>query len=250
MKNSINFILQGKGGVVKSFATAILAQYFIDENHMDNIVVGDTDPVNTTTVKVKRLNADLIQITENSKVIQSKFDPMFESMLTNSQNTFVIDNGASTFLPLIQYFNDNCVMDMFEDVEQDVYIHTVIVGGQALADTLQGFEELKELVKGSKVKLIVWINEFQGIPALENIPLIETKFIEKNKDVIAGVVVIQDRKSDAFASDIKELTEKSLTLKEALESDHFGLMAKSRLKRVFNDIYKQLDSIYDDEHGE
>ncbi|HBB3820621.1 TPA: conjugal transfer protein TraL, partial [Escherichia coli] len=146
MKNSINFILQGKGGVGKSFATAILAQYFIDENHMDNIVVGDTDPVNTTTVKVKRLNADLIQITENSKVIQSKFDPMFESMLTNSQNTFVIDNGASTFLPLIQYFNDNCVMDMFEDVEQDVYIHTVIVGGQALADTLQGFEELKELV--------------------------------------------------------------------------------------------------------
>ncbi|EGE3723658.1 conjugal transfer protein TraL [Escherichia coli] len=250
MKNSINFILQGKGGVGKSFATAILAQYFIDENHMDNIVVGDTDPVNTTTVKVKRLNADLIQITENSKVIQSKFDPMFESMLTNSQNTFVIDNGASTFLPLIQYFNDNCVMDMFEDVEQDVYIHTVIVGGQALADTLQGFEELKELVKGSKVKLIVWINEFQGIPALENIPLIETKFIEKNKDVIAGVVVIQDRKSDAFASDIKELTEKSLTLKEALESDHFGLMAKSRLKRVFHDIYKQLDSIYDDEHGE
>ncbi|CAD5879711.1 protein TraL [Escherichia coli] len=250
MKNSINFILQGKGGVGKSFATAILAQYFIDDKNMDNIVVGDTDPVNTTTVKVKRLNADLIQITENSKVIQSKFDPMFESMLTNSQNTFVIDNGASTFLPLIQYFNDNCVMDMFEDVEQDVYIHTIIVGGQALADTLQGFEELKQLVKGSKVKLIVWINEFQGIPALENTPLIKTKFIEKNKDVIAGLVVIQDRKSDAFTTDIKELTEKSLTLKEALESEYFGLMAKSRLKRVFNDIYKQLDNIYNNENGE
>ena len=55
MKNSINFILQGKGGVGKSFATTILAQYFIDENHMDNIVVGDTDPVNTTTVKSKKI---------------------------------------------------------------------------------------------------------------------------------------------------------------------------------------------------
>ncbi|EFP8385314.1 conjugal transfer protein TraL, partial [Shigella sonnei] len=76
MKNSINFILQGKGGVGKSFTTAILAQYFIDEKNMDNVVVGDTDPVNTTTAKVKRLNADLIQITENSKVVQSKFDPM------------------------------------------------------------------------------------------------------------------------------------------------------------------------------
>lgn len=71
-------------------------------------------------------------------------------------------------------------MDMFEDVEQDVYIHTVIVGGQ-VCGYLAGFEELKELVKGSKVKLIVWINEFQGIPALENIPLIETKFIEKTR---------------------------------------------------------------------
>ncbi|EFN0931514.1 conjugal transfer protein TraL, partial [Escherichia coli] len=81
-------------------------------------------------------------------------------------------------------------------------------------------------------------------------PLIKTKFIEKNKDVIAGVVVIQDRKSDAFASDIKNLTEKSLTLKEALESEFFGLMAKSRLKRVFNDIYVQLDSIYNMQHTE
>lgn len=250
MKNSINFILQGKGGVGKSFTTAILAQYFIDEKNMDNVVVGDTDPVNTTTVKVKRLNADLIQITENSKVVQSKFDPMFESMLTNGQNTFVIDNGASTFLPLIQYFNDNCIMDMFNEVEQEVYIHTIIVGGQAQADTIEGFEDLVKLVKGTKVKILVWINEFQGVPALENIPLIKTKFIEKNKDVIAGVVVIQDRKSDAFASDIKNLTEKSLTLKEALESECFGLMAKSRLKRVFNDIYVQLDSIYDMQHTE
>ncbi|UUF26360.1 hypothetical protein NQB67_25485 (plasmid) [Escherichia coli] len=111
-------------------------------------------------------------------------------------------------------------------------------------------KKLKQLVKGSKVKLIVWINEFQGIPTLENTPLIKTKFIEKNKDVIAGLVVIQDRKSDAFTTDIKELTEKSLTLKEALESEYFGLMAKSRLKRVFNDIYKQLDNIYNNENGE
>lgn len=36
-----------------------------------------------------------------------------------------------------------------------------------------------------------------------------------------------------------------MTLIEALESDDFGLMAKSRLKRVFNDVYTQLDAIYD-----
>ncbi|EPN7157104.1 TPA: conjugal transfer protein TraL, partial [Escherichia coli] len=60
MNTSINFILQGKGGVGKSFATSILSQYFIDEKKLENVVVADTDPVNTTTAKVKRLNAEII----------------------------------------------------------------------------------------------------------------------------------------------------------------------------------------------
>ncbi len=34
MNTSINFILQGKGGVGKSFATSILSQYFIDEKNL------------------------------------------------------------------------------------------------------------------------------------------------------------------------------------------------------------------------
>ncbi|EHK1666436.1 conjugal transfer protein TraL, partial [Escherichia coli] len=65
MNTSINFILQGKGGVGKSFATSILSQYFIDEKQLENVVVADTDPVNTTTAKVKRLNAEIIKIVEN-----------------------------------------------------------------------------------------------------------------------------------------------------------------------------------------
>ncbi len=116
MNTSINFILQGKGGVGKSFATSILSQYFIDEKKLENVVVADTDPVNTTTAKVKRLNAEIIKIVENNNIVQSKFDSMFESILEGGNINFVIDNGASTFLPLLQYFDDNYVMDMFNEV--------------------------------------------------------------------------------------------------------------------------------------
>ncbi|EFM2123274.1 conjugal transfer protein TraL [Escherichia coli] len=250
MNTSINFILQGKGGVGKSFATSILSQYFIDEKKLENVVVADTDPVNTTTAKVKRLNAEIIKIVENNNIVQSKFDSMFESILEGGNINFVIDNGASTFLPLLQYFDDNCVMDMFNEVEQDVYIHTIIVGGQAQADTIEGFENIVKLIKGTKVKIIVWINEFQGEPILSGKHITETNFFEKNKDVIAGAILIKDRKSDAFDTDIKKLTANSMTLTEALESKEFGLMAKSRLKRVFNDVYVQLDAIYDPESVE
>ncbi|HGG5823061.1 TPA: conjugal transfer protein TraL [Salmonella enterica subsp. enterica serovar Saintpaul] len=250
MKNSINFILQGKGGVGKSFASSILAQYFKDNKKMDNVIVADTDPVNSTTAKVKRLNAEVIKIAENNKIVQSKFDSMFESILTSDNHTFVIDNGASTFLPLLQYFADNCVMEMFNDIGKNVYLHTIIVGGQAQADTIEGFESIAELVKDTNVKIIVWFNEFQGIPAIENIPLIETKFLNKNKDVLAGAIIIKDRKSDAFDEDIERMTSMSLTLEEVKASEKFGLMSKSRLNRVFNDIYQQLDIVYDNKSME
>lgn len=245
MNTSINFVLQGKGGVGKSFASSILAQYFIDYKKKNNVVVADTDPVNTTTAKIKRLNADIIKIIENNNVVQSRFDSMFESILEGGDLDFVIDNGASTFLPLLQYFHDNQVMEMFNEIKQDVYIHTIIVGGQAQADTIEGFESLVNLVKGSKAKIIVWINEFQGEPILSGKHIYETNFFELNKDVVAGAVLIKDRKSDAFDTDVKKLTSNSMTLIEALDSDDFGLMAKSRLKRVFNDVYTQLDAIYD-----
>lgn len=250
MKKSINFVLQGKGGVGKSFISSMLAQYFIDYKKISSIVVADTDPVNSTTAKIKRLNAEIINIVEHNNIVQSRFDSMFEAIIEGNNFDFVIDNGASTFLPLLQYFADNCVMDMFNDIEQDVYIHTIIVGGQAQADTLEGFENIADLVRGKKVKIIVWINEFQGTPVFSGKNIADTTFFEKNKDVIAGALIIKDRKSDAFDSDIKKLTENSMTLAEALESDTFGLMAKSRLKRVFNDVYIQLDAIYDNKSME
>lgn len=249
MKNSINFVLQGKGGVGKSFISSMLSQYFMDQKAIP-LIVADTDPVNSTTAKVSRLNAGVIEIVENNTIVQSRFDKMFESILSDGNKTFVIDNGASTFLPLLKYFADNCVMEMFDDVDQDVYIHTIIVGGQAQADTLEGFESIKDLVKNTNVKIVVWFNEFQGIPALNGKNIIETNFLQKNIDYVSGAVIIKNRKSDAFDSDIKKLSSESLTLIEALESESFGLMAKSRLKRVFNDVYTQLDTIYDNDSKE
>lgn len=41
------------------------------------------------------------------------------------------------------------------------------------------------------------------------------------------------------------MTKARLTLEEALQSSDFNLMAKNRLKRIFNDVYVQLDNIFD-----
>lgn len=244
VNNDVHFTLQGKGGVGKSFNSSIVAQYFMDYKERKDVSVADTDPVNASTARIKRLNAAVIEITENNTVIQSKFDPLFEAILAN-EGTFVVDNGASTFLPMLQYFGDNEVIQMLTDSGKNVFIHTIIVGGQAFRDTLQGYKNILNMVEGTNAKVVVWINEFQGVPTLKGTPIIESGLFENAGGNLAGVVRFVNRNSDAFDSDLKRLTEKSLTLKEAENDADFKLMSRSRLNRVFNDIYKQLDTIFD-----
>ena len=242
--NTINLTLQGKGGVGKSYITTILAQYLKDYKGIE-ISGADTDPVNRSFSAFKTLNAMPIDIIENDAISQARFDSIFELMLTDESSTFIIDNGASTFLPFTKYIKDNGVIEMFEEVRKEVFIHTVIVGGQSQNDTLQGLLTLFDLIKDSNnVKLVVWLNEFQGkITDADKI----FKAVAKKT---AGFVVVENKNSDAFSADLEKLTKNRLTLKEALESVDFNLMAKQRLKRVFNDIYAQLDQIYDTENTE
>ncbi|WP_458448767.1 nucleotide-binding protein, partial [Campylobacter coli] len=42
----IHFVLNGKGGIGKSFISSLLCQYFLDKG--ESIVAIDTDPNNTT----------------------------------------------------------------------------------------------------------------------------------------------------------------------------------------------------------
>ena len=242
--NTINLTLQGKGGVGKSYITTIFAQYLKDYKGIE-ISGADTDPVNRSFSAFKTLNAMPIDIIENDAISQARFDSIFELILTDENSTFIIDNGASTFLPFTKYIKDNGVIEMFEEARKEVFIHTVIVGGQSQNDTLQGLLTLFDLIKDSNnVKLVVWLNEFQGkITDADKIFKAVTK-------KTAGFVVVENKNSDAFSADLEKLTKNRLTLKEALESADFNLMAKQRLKRVFNDIYVQLDQIYDTENTE
>lgn len=242
--NTINFTLQGKGGVGKTYITSILAQYFKDHKNVE-ISGADTDTVNRSFAGFKALNVLPIDIIENDAISQSKFDSLFEIMLTDNNSTFIIDNGASTFLPFAKYLKDNGVIEIFDETKKEVYIHTVIVGGQSQADTLQGLSTLYDLIKQSdNVKLVIWLNEFQG-------KITDTdKYFKTIANKTAGFVIVENKNSDAFTSDLEKLTKNRLTLKEALESTEFNLMAKNRLKRVFNDIYTQLDQIFDNEQEE
>ncbi|EAP6665623.1 conjugal transfer protein TraL [Escherichia coli] len=247
ISNSINIVMTGKGGVGKSFVAQMLGQYFL---HFKKVATStsDSDPVNASTYRVKALNPDFIKIMENNTILQANFDQVIESFVENENLTFVLDTGASTYVPLMQYFYDNDLVEFFSSLGRPVFLHTIIMAGQELPDTLNGFKSLCEMVKGTNVKVVAWINELKGTPVVDNkgvsVPLYDTPYFSQFADSLGGVVVIKDRKSDAFTSDIKSLTSKNLTLEEAKQNSEFNIMQKTRLNKVFKEVYEQLDDVY------
>lgn len=80
-----------------------------------------------------------------------------ETLLTQD-TTVVVDNGASTFIPLWNYILENSVVDVLTAAGKQLYVHTVITGGNALFDTLFGFKSLAE--SSADRNIIVWLNEY------------------------------------------------------------------------------------------
>lgn len=244
MNDTAHFVLQGKGGCGKSLCAAVKSQYLEARGYVP--VNGDTDPVNSTFAQIKGLNVQLVPIADGGVVVQRRFDPLFEAILT-TKSPAVVDNGASTFMPLLKYIKSNDILSALQMAGKQVFIHTIVVGGQAKDETAQGLLSLIELVKQSRsnAKIVVWENEFWGIPMFKGIALADMPWMKENSDVIQGLVKIVDRNSDAFTSDIREMTENHMTLREVQESDKFGVFAKSRVHRVFNDLFQELDRVYE-----
>lgn len=236
--NQIHVTLQGKGGVGKSLVSYLLAQYVKSKDK--EIRCFDTDPVNQTFQSYKSLEVDHIELLEGSNVSERNFDGLMEKILS-SQSTYVIDNGASSFIPLSNYIIENDVIAMMQDNGYQIIIHVVIVGGQAILDTLNGFNSLAQQTQGAKI--IVWINDYFGEVSVDGKSFTEMKAYTTNKDKVLGIVRLAKRNPDTFGKDIEQMVTSKLTFDEAIKSPSFSIMAKQRIKTVQSDIYKQLDAI-------
>jgi hypothetical protein len=140
---SVHLSLQGKGGVGKSLVASILAQYLNRKAQAVRCIDSDPDPVNKTLSQHKGLRTAPLPLLREGGIDQRAFDGLMEELLT-ADGVFVVDNGASTFIPLWNYFLENNVHELLRAAGKRLFVHTVITGGQALADTLNGFGQLAE----------------------------------------------------------------------------------------------------------
>lgn len=237
---AIHLTLQGKGGVGKSLVASIIAQYLRDKGREVRCI--DTDPVNRTFAQYAALSADRLNLRdEHNRIEQRAFDSLMERFLTEDTTTFVVDNGASTFLPLWHYLLENNALDYLRQNGRRVYVHTVITGGQALLDTLNGFHELAQST--GERNIVVWVNEYFGRVEAEGKKFSEMAAYRDNAEKVCGAIVFSKRNQDTFGRDVEEMIAAKLTFTEAIGTSKLPIMAKQRLKIVQRDLFDQLDRV-------
>ena len=123
----------------------------------------------------------------------------------------------------------------------EVFIHTVITGGQALKDTILGFQTLaQQFGSNSGAKIVVWLNEFWGKIEANGKGFSEMKVYKDNASSIHAVVTIPELKKQTFAQDMAEMLTAKMTFDEAINGEKFQIMAKQRLKMIKKDIFENI----------
>ena len=237
---NIHFILQGKGGVGKSYIAALIAQYCVDRGQ---ILAIDTDPVNATFSGYSGLNVQRAEIMDDGDINPRRFDSLMESLFSADCDDIIIDNGASSFIPLVSYLRSNSVIELLKEFGHMPYLHSVITGGQAMQDTLSGFEKLIEDFGGDGTAIIVWLNEFWGEIMDRGIPFNRMPVFKQNVEKIKSVITIPDLKHETFGEDISQMLKARQTFDEAIENANYSFMARQRLRKVKEHIYGLMEEV-------
>jgi hypothetical protein len=235
----VHLILQGKGGIGKSVIASWLAEYLL--NRCKNVHCIDGDPVNRSLAQYKSLNAEKLDlVNEEGLIVRIRYDALLERFATEN-GVFVVDSGATAFLPLWSYIVETEVIRVLRETGRKLYVHCVVSGGEMLSDSLLGFDTLASSTPDRNV--VVWINEYFGPVARDGKTFDQMNVFQKHADKLLGSVGIPQRSADTFGATVLLMREKKLTFEEVIQSDQFMLAQKARIQIVRRDLYEQLDKL-------
>ena len=233
--------LQGKGGVGKSFLTAAFAQWLVDRGR--SVACIDTDTLNPTLLQYAPLQATHIRLSQNHVIDPRALDALVGIVTEAPADALiVVDVGSNGFETLMAYEVENGVFALLAELGHQVVVQTVIAGGPDAEETSKG---TMALLDATDVPVILWLNEHLGPLQVQGQPIAQAKFLHEAKDRILGTVLLPARTRATFGKDMEEMLRQRLTFAEAIE--RFDLMPRTRIKRVRDELWAQLDRVFPDE---
>ena len=241
MVNRVHFILQSKGGVGKSFIASLLTQHCLKREGGGRVVAVDTDPANATLFGYKALpvrRADILMAGSDSLINPRAFDEHLNAIAEEDAD-FVVDNGANCYFPLLEYLRETDAVTVLIEAGKEVFLHSVITGGQALLDTLRGFDALAK-VAPVEARLVVWLNEYYGPIEADGKDFERMQVYERHRERIHALVRLAKLNPYTSGKDVELMVARRLTFDEVMKAPEFGLMEKQRIRSAQKAIFSQL----------
>lgn len=231
--NSIHIILQGKGGVGKTTIALFVLQVL--QRYSTSKVYGiDTDPVNQTFASFSSLGVEpVFLMDEDNEINPLKFDTLIDAILAGQDN-FVIDTGATSYLPTFNYLKNTQIIDILNEQGKTTFIHVPISGGQATGDTIAELNDLASTFQNAK--LVIWENQFFG--KINESFYENQNFINTIKNAL-GVIVLQklDPKTDGYL--YAQMTSQLKSFADIINDNSQSFMTKRRISNIFDNLCEQ-----------
>jgi hypothetical protein len=217
---------------------AVIAQYKAGKGQKPICI--DTDPVNATFEGYKAIDVRRLNIMDGDEINTRNFDALVEQIAT-AEVDVIIDNGASSFVPLSHYLISNQVPALLRDMGHELVVHTVITGGQALQDTVSGFAQLAGQFP-AECLFVTWLNPYWGAIEHEGKGFEQMKAYTTNKARVSAIIQIPPLKEETYGRDFAEMLQARLTFDEALAMSSLTIMTRQRLKIVKGQLFAQLEN--------
>lgn len=230
---TIHFILQGKGGVGKSMIAVMLYQAL--RHFGKEVSAYDTDPVNATLASFKEFNVTPIEVMRDGNIDARKFDALLDALVSAPQEAHVIvDNGASSFISLGAYLLENDFLPLLEEQGHKVFFHSIVTGGQALGDTIQGLARLAMGFPASPI--VVWLNPYFGEIAIDGNTFEEFKIYREYASRFHALIRLPEGNKTLIGRDLEELFAKRQSFEAGINGSSTSIAVQSRLRRYWNQI--------------
>ncbi len=236
---TLHLILQGKGGVGKSFVSSMLRQFLPKKIDPELVFCIDTDPINHTLAGYKEFNAEILDIMDGDDIDPRSFDHLMERFFELPEGAhMVVDNGASSFVSLCSYLSANKALPLLREEGHTVYLHTIVTGGQALGDTLSGLQSLSQSF--DETPIVVWLNRYFGDISINGKGFETFKIYKEFEDKFHSIIEIPHRKQSTFGKDLEGLLSERITFEAAIHSAR-PIMERQRIKNWWADACEVME---------
>lgn len=223
MHKQINIVLNGKGGVGKSFFAANFAQYLKD--HQIEHCSIDTDNENST---LKRFHPDAEFI--NIENVQ-EIDLIFASL--ERSNLVLVDCRAASTDIFLDYFTEVKVFEILEMLGASL---TLISPVNHEADSVEQVKIIADTLAG-RCRYIVVKNQSHS----EHFRIYDkSRTRSRIIDELAGREIVMPKLYDWL---VAALNESNLTITAAITHPEFSLVDRQRLKNWQSKFFDQIEQV-------